>query len=527
MSVGRLLPWEDRPLNPSTMEDVKQAEWEEVPLSDRVAHKTKPDALIVPVRKQPDGGTFVPLMARASTAAKFQWDHATRHVDQDRDSYADLIATWDMEERLVTVNADKAEASREIMIATMVLSPSFAVPGMRYAGITVEFQEYELDNDFSVSFGPGIEIDNLVLDRENSRALVHISVSEDAEQGLREITIHNNAENIIIKDAFTVYAGVMQNLKDLLNRPPDRRVLNFMFIRLGPRTVDQDDRVKRILEATDRSSARTAWREWTAADASISSIPTRIESRDIAVLVAAAVQFEDRNSSAVNFPEPKPSLVPISMWRGLVDFLWRLESAWDLERSIVPLASVAEENSYGLLQFHDLRASEEVFAGASGYSVPIYSPGIIPDWKDKIVDIGSIEDMAGFVESLHAKDWRADPYKSLVNGIRSLQALYGQLILGTDGRRRYDPKDSFRVELGSGRAHSKGSQRDCFEFFAVVHQLPANAFGDKRSGGSIEGAIVRSPTPDEWLADSLHMLADGVKRAEQAQAFYKKGGGYK
>ena len=128
--------------------------------------------------------------------------------------------------------------------------------------------------------------------------------------------------------------------------------------------------------------------------------------------------------------------------------------------------------------------------------------------------------------SLGTHDWRADPYASLVNAIRSTQAYYGRvLIAGPDNV--YTPTTDFRVDLiAPARPNGQGSQRDCFEYFGVVHRLPADAFG----GVGVAGGVVVSTIPYEWhtvgnnAQGVPYMTAAGTARAQAMRACYPQNG---
>jgi len=189
------------------------------------------------------------------------------------------------------------------------------------------------------------------------------------------------------------------------------------------------------------------------------------------------------------------------------------------------MAGVAAENSYGLLQFNDRRASGGNFTGGP-YSIPIYMSGIQTDWKEYFKAATTDAELKTLITNL--SDWRADPYASIVNFIRSTDTYYAQL-MGT----LYEPNVDFRVDLvAPARANGSGSQRDCFELFGVAHRLPSDAFGGTYLGVTYDGGLTTTGvSPYQWhitgenpVNNLPYMTVDGTNRANLMRGCYPAGG---
>jgi hypothetical protein len=537
--VGPVLLYEDRPSPPTDISDVSGATYDEVDVAASVAHYTNPPTWLIPVRGA--ASTYAALAARAfgGGSASFVWVNATHRISSPTESYADLVLGQG-DSVLITVRATVGGSTlvRSVQAATFTITPDITVPGLQNQVLLLDFTGFSFSNDeqVQVTFGPGVSTISTVVVNP-TRLRVVISTSGTATPGLRTVKITRQGEDVTTAEALTVYGGplrgTMDNLILLLNRPAStdqRPVLVESGLGTGPRTAEQDTRIQAVLDATDRNTIRAAWNKWTRLDCSLTVRPSTITTAQLDVLVEGAIAMEAAASSQPAIPGAPPK-VPLSMWRGFLQFLYPLESAFQSIGSVVAMASATSENSYGLLQFNDNRASGNNFT-APGITVPIFNAGIVTNWKDVLFPITTLAQLKIKVDDLGRHDWRADPYSSLVNLIRSSQAYYARLIMAPNGTGSFVKTDSFRVDAGSGRANGQGSQRDCFEYFAVVHRLPSDCFGGTFQGVNYQGGVVLAPTPNEWHTTGgtpPYMTSDGTTRANQAQTYYNANapaGGY-
>lgn len=526
LEVAQLLPIEDQPSPPVDLSDVSSAPWEDVDYSPRVAQATEPQALLVAVRFA-TAGTFVPLRARLVNtnvkAPSFQWTGATHRLTAGGESIADLIIAAN-QGITVTVTETTTGESRQLTVASVAPTPPLIVPGQSDLTWVLKVTGFTLKSGVQVNPGLGLAADQETVLPNNYLAM-KLSASEGAQPGLRHIQLTQDGESVVVENALTVYRGFMKNLLDHLDRPAygtEPAKLAEMVLHGGPRTQTQEARIQALLSANGRDAVRQAWNTLTRIDGTLTVIRTDITEEQLDILYDAAVQYEQDHPSFPGFADPVPPTVPLSLWRGFMDFMAPLESGYlTTSGSVVALAGATDESSAGLLQFNDDRANGQKFAGR--ISVDIYRSGRITWWKDKIDVASTLAQLRQVVVDLDGGDWRADPYASLINLVHSSHAYYSTLEVPPSGS--YDPDESFRVDPGSGRSHGQGSQRDCFEVFAVAHQYPANAFDGPGTG--LEGGVWRATTPDEWRVSTddspngnPYMRGDGVTRANEARDYY-------
>lgn len=419
--------------------------------------------------------------------------------------------------------------TRRAKAKPIVADPPITVQGYQKHTIkfTVMGYTFKTGDKFRFS-GTGITVDQSSFTIAGNAISGKISAAKTATIGSRKVifSINGGKRDVTVKDLFTVYRGVKQSLIDVLDRPAPGAKQAFPGKRNGnPRTADQQSRITSVVNATTRAQITSAWNSWANADGSLTIPPSPIDQKQIDVLIDAAVQIEgNTNKPTLGMPD-----VPLTMWKAFLTHLADVESA----DKVLAMAGVASENSYGILQFNDGRASGTKFTGEPMHSVPIYKPGIKTDWKAYFIAATSIADLKTRMGAL--ADWRADPYASLVNGIRSTQAQYGRIDTGAGG---YQAGDDYRVDLvPPARANGKGNQRDVFECFGVVHRLPSDVFGGTFGGVSYYGGRVQTTTPNEWHTSGTepttgkkYMTADGTTRAESFRTYYNSNapsGGYK
>lgn len=473
-------------------------------------------------------------------APAFQWSGATHRLSAAKESVADIVILAN-QSATITVTETKTGESRQLKVASIVdATPSLIVPGQSDYQWVVQITGIQPGSGLQVDPGPDLTAASITI-LPNGHVSMLLSADATATPGLRDITVSQGGQPTVIKHALTVYRGVMSNLIDLVNRPAAgtaRGKLIDMDLLTGPRTQDQENRIAALLSAADRDQALAAWNNWTRQDGSLTVLPTGVNDAQVAVLIDAAFQYESGNSSFPAFTfTPLPPIVPLSLWKGLMAFLAPLESGYNGIGSVVALAGATNETSAGLMQFNDARSAGSVFAGGTNApNIPIYDPGRVTAWKDKIIALQTLADLSAFLATLDQGDWRADPYASLINLIRSSYAYYGRLIMAPGGGTQYDSVDDFRVDAGSGRANGQGSQRDCFELFSCAHRFPGDVFGNSVSQPVLEGGLLTAPTPNEWHASTAngpsghpYMTQDGVTRATEARTFYDSdapSGGY-
>ncbi|HRQ73261.1 MAG TPA: hypothetical protein PLU35_09560 [Phycisphaerales bacterium] len=524
LEVAQLLPVEDEPSPPTDLSDVSSAPWENVDTSSRVAQATTPQTLLVPVRLA--AGTFVPLRARLVNTnvqnPSFQWTGATHRLTAGKESVADLVIAAN-QGITITVTETTTGESRQMVVAAVAPTPPLIVPGQADLTWVLKVTRYQLQQGVQVDPGNHLSASHVTVFPGNLLAM-KLSAQDDAQRGLRDIALIQGGESVVIKNALTVYRGFMKNLLDHLDRPafgatPAR--LGEMELHGGPRTQAQENRIQAVLSANGPDQVRQAWNTLTRVDGALTVIRTELTATQLDILYDAAVQFEGMNPSFPAFSDPVPPTIPLSLWRRLMGFMAPLESGYLANGSVVALAGATDESSTGLLQFNDGRASGNNFSGR--IAVPIYRPGRIEWWKGKIDAASTLGQLRQAVVDLDEGNWRADPYASLINLIRSSHAYYSSLVVPPSGS--YDPDESFRADPGSGRANGQGSQRDCFEVFAVAHQLPANVFDGPGTG--LEGGLWRATTPDEWRVSTdnssnglPYMDPQGMTRAGEARSYY-------
>jgi hypothetical protein len=518
------------------MSDVSSAGFEEITASNRVAQYTTPPTLIVPVRE--DLGTYVPLLGACGDASPtFVWTNATHRISTTHETFADLIVE-DGDSPLVVLNVSTAggTATRSVQVSSCTLTPDLTVPGLQGQTLFIDFTGLsfnDLAEVLSVTFG-GSGITTVSTEVvSSSRLKVVINVAANATPGLRTATVTRTVGAFDIENVLTVYGGqyrgTVDNLITLIDRPAfgtPAPVLIGSAFGTGPRTSAQETRLAAVFNATTRQQVLTAWNTWIRNDGTLTIRPSTITPQQMDILIDAAIAFEVANPT---MPTPhqgaNPPSIPLSMWRGLLQFIVPLESGYQTTGCVLTMAGVAAENSYGLCQFHDSRASGSVFSGTQRKSVPIYNPGILTDWKARVMALTTLAGLRTELTTLGATngtgDWRADPYYSLINFIRSSNAHYIHLISGVRDQFPYAANDSFRVDLvPPARANGSGSQRDCFEFFGVVHRLPGDAFGDTPT---YQGGVLYSPTPNQWQTSGgspLYMTPEGTTRAGEGRTYY-------
>jgi hypothetical protein len=432
--------------------------------------------------------------------------------------------------------------TRVLQVATFTLTPDLTVPGLQNQILYMDFTGFEFSDDeaVQVTFGAGITtVSTEVVN--TSRLKIVINVSSTAATGLRKATITRAGQDVETAELLTVYGGTyrgtVDNLVVLVDRPAfgtTAPVLNESALGTGPRTTGQETRLAAVIAATTRAGVTAAWNTWIRNDGSFTRRPSTITPTQLDILIDAAVAYEAANPSQPTIPGNPPA-VPFSMWKGFLRYLAAEESGYQTSGCVLAMAGVSSENSYGLAQFNDVRATGNNFTGATGITVPVYHPGIVQDWKALVIAVTTIPQLRAVLIQLGTGDWRADPYSSLINVIRSSHAYYARLISTITGTVSYNANDSFRVDLAApGRANGSGSQRDCFEFFAVAHRLVGDAFGFTDSDGTkYQGGVVYAPTPNEWHTTggtpNLYMTAAGTARAESSGGYYKTNapdGGY-
>jgi hypothetical protein len=565
LSVGPILPVEDQPARPVVADDLDDVEFTPIDAAPNVLQTPEPPQLVVATRG-PLNDRYICFLAEATGIEDpvFTWTGVQQSFDDGDRSFADLVfpPVVVLPQR-VTVTVESGSnpgggLTESIDIVSVTPSPHLTARGIADQPVVFTFRGRTVSENDSLQFDP----DDVVVTMQDPPGQAMMSVllrpfnheapdndAQGVQPGPRTIVFTLGGEEVSVENAMTVYepGAAVRSLITILDRPAPtdaRPRLPDAGVGKGNRTQAQDDRITAVINATTRAEVVAAWNPWTSSDATLVVPPVPYGAVQFAIVADAAARLE-QNFSKPTIPSGllQPPPVPVSMWRDLLDFIVSEESGPAAQGSILAVAGVASENSYGIVQFNDSRAGGNNFtSGTNGPLVPILRPGIagdgiIADWKASIIAANDFAALRTLLNLLLTGDWRAYLIYSLRNFIRSSQAYYARVIMAPGGTTGYSATDDFRVDLvPPARANGSGSQRDLFELLPVAHRLPSDAFGGLFQAVNYEGGLLTRTTPNEWhtvgsdpVSGKPYMTQAGTDRAANAQSFYDSnapGGGY-
>ncbi|MFM9960831.1 MAG: Calx-beta domain-containing protein [Planctomycetaceae bacterium] len=514
--VGLLLPDEDEP-SPPVLSDLSSAGWVSIE-SAEFAYPINEDEyeLLVPE----DSYIALKTAWTGTNAVTFNWTNATEHLDAGNESAASQVVA----SSATTIQAVQAGATQTKKVAVVTINDQLSVPGFQNQKVsfTKPGQPFKAGDSFSFD-GAGITVTPGSIVIAGNTISGTISTAANAATGMRKVIFNLDGGTRPVKQSgfFTVYRGAIPSLVELLGRRAAGEPIQQFNVAVkggNPRLPSVETQIDDVIAASTRAQITQRWNTFAGTHASLTDWPKPITQAHIDVLIDAAVQIEGNTHKAqADLPD-----VPLTFWKAFLTQLALVES----NNKVLAMASVPSENSYGVLQFNDARVKGIspgfqglVFAASQTAQMAIFQPGFRLDWKAMMIDASDVNDLKMSVSSL-SQDWRADPFASFVNGIRSSQQYYGGMVTGVGG---YDPNDDYRVDLASPtRANGRGSQRDVFEALAVAHRLWSEVIG----GGGVYGGRVQTTSPNEWHTTGNHssgmpyMSADGIVRAGAFRTYY-------
>jgi hypothetical protein len=514
LKVGKILPDEDQPKRPKAVGNINNADYVELASAPNVFIRQAgatpqlffPRNSYVPILLTVTEGTLDPTFtgiiksfaaAMTSHAADvFTGEQVINVRVQNADPAVDRSVT------LHGVRATPPLTVKRTAARAFSLTVTFQITGFSFPdGSTFAFE----DANLAVA---AVAIDTNDKSKISGTVTAAPGSTEGAHAVVFDIPSPEGRKKVTVRNVFTVYRqaqvgnvvhpGVVQSLIDLIGRPEPGKLKEERDAQVGngPRTKEQQDRMTAVINADSAAKVIAPWNRWVQKDASLTRPPTEIDREQMGVLIEAAVQIEgNTNRPDYPAPTPDPPETPLSMFREFLKFLVGQETG--NPGNPLGLAGVAAENSFGLLQFNNVRAKGQNFTGG-GLSIPISSPVIVEDWKGMLAGVGDIASLRAEIEKISA-DWRADPFITLINGIRSTQSHYARTI-GSNGFQEADDirVDSVPTDPGGGRAHGQGSQRDVFELLGTIHRLASDVFGGAFGGENYAGALNSANTPDSW-----------------------------